>query len=321
MTRTGNLTGTVLRARMGFYTVETPDGLIECRLTGKSRRERQATDLVVIGDTVTLVPLSATEGMIESVDDRRTVFSRRQPGKRGTWKEDVVVANLDQLLVVFACAQPQPHVRMIDRFLIVAEHNEVEAIVVANKVDVVTEEAAHETFGPYERIGYEVHYVSARTGTGVEKLRERLTGRLSAVSGPSGVGKSTLLNAIQPGLNLDTGAVSAAVGKGMHTTVGAELHPLAVPGGGYIADTPGIRELGLWQIPDTELAWTFREMRPHLRGCRFGDCRHVAEPACEIRAAVAGGEVSLERYDSYVRLLTGEPGSAPSPGVAMQHAG
>ena len=226
---------------MGFYTVETADGLVECRLRGKLRRERQPTDIAVIGDTVTFTSLSPSEGIIESVEERRTVFSRRQPGKRGTWKEDVVVANLDQLLVVFACAQPQPHVRMIDRFLIVAEHNEVEAIIVANKVDVVTDAEATATFQPYERIGYEVHYVSARTGAGVDALAARLSGRLSAVSGPSGVGKSTLLNALQPGLNLDTGSVSAAVGKGMHTTVAAELHPHAAAGRGSLAGTPGMR--------------------------------------------------------------------------------
>lgn len=302
---------------MGFYTVQTDGALLECRLRGRLRKERQPTDLVAIGDTVSVTPLSPGEAIIESVEPRGTVFSRRQPGPRGTWKEDVVVANLDQLLVVFACAEPTPHVRMIDRFLVVAEHNEVEAVIVANKVDVVGADDARRTFGVYESVGYEVRYVSARTGAGIDALRDRLAGRLSAVSGPSGVGKSTLLNAIQPGLNLYTGAISDAVGKGMHTTIAAELHPLTA--GGYVADTPGLRELGLWQIPDREMAACFPEMRAHLGACRFGDCLHVTEPACAILQAVDRGEVSAQRYDSYARLLDGyaEESRAEQPSAAM----
>ena len=151
-----------------------------------------------------------------------------------------------------------------------------------------------------------MHYLSAREGVGVEDLAERLIGRVSVVTGPSGVGKSTLLNAIQPGLRIDTGPVSDAVHKGRHTTVSAELHVLAAPGGGYVADTPGLRELGLWQVPPNELAWCFPEMRPHLGGCGFNDCRHLSEPRCAVRAAVAEGSVSEARYDSFRRLSLGE---------------
>ncbi len=296
-------TGTVLRARSGFYSIQTDDGLVEARLRGRLKKERQASDLAVIGDTVVVAAATDGTGTIESVAERRSKFSRRQPGPRGSWREDIMVANLDQVLVVFACADPQPHVRMIDRFLVVAEMNEVEPIVVANKVDLVGIDAARERFGMYERIGYPVEYVSARSGEGVDRLRERLGGRLSVVTGPSGVGKSTLLNAIQPGLHLAVGDVSEALHKGRHTTTAAELLPIASARGGYVADTPGIRELGLWSIPPDELAWGFPEFRPFLGRCGFNDCRHLEEPRCAIRAAVRDGTISAERHDSYRRML------------------
>ena len=298
------LSGTVLRARSGFYTVLTDDdALVECRLRGRVKLERGDSDLVVIGDRVTLSKTAAGESMIEAVEPRESRFSRSQPGPRGAWKEDMIVANLDQVLVVFACADPMPHPRLIDRFLVVAEHNQIEAVVVANKVDLVGLAAARNIFGLYESIGYAVHYVSAREGIGVETFADRLAGRMSVVTGPSGVGKSTLLNAIQPGLRIETGAVSEAVHKGRHTTTSAELHRLTGPDGGFVADTPGLRELGLWQIPDDDLAWCFPEMRPHLGGCAFNDCRHLSEPRCAVLAAVEAGTASRERYESYRRLV------------------
>jgi ribosome biogenesis GTPase len=301
------LTGIVLRARSGFYTVRLDGGTqLECRLRGRVKQERGDSDLVVIGDRVVVTLLDPGEGMIASVEPRRSRFSRRQPGPRGVWKEDMIVANLDQVLVVFACADPMPHLRMVDRFLVVAEHNEVEAVLVANKVDLVGVAAARETFAGYEAIGYPVHYVSAREGIGVEELADRLVGRVSVVTGPSGVGKSTLLNAIQPGLRIETGAVSETVHKGRHTTTAAELHPLTAPGGGYVADTPGLRELGLWNVPPDELAVCFPEMRPFLGACGFNDCRHLVEPRCAVRAAVAAGSVSEARYESFRRLLLNE---------------
>ena len=235
--------GLVLRARSGFYTVLTDDGdLVEARLRGRVKKERQASDLAVIGDRLQVELLPDGTGAIASVEPRRSRFSRRQPGPRGTWREDVMVANPDLVLPVFACDHPPPNPRLIDRFLVVAEYNEIPAVLVANKVDLVGEEAARRRFGPYERIGYDVVYISARAGVGLDELRGRLSGKLSIVTGPSGVGKSTLLNAIQPGLQLVTGEVSSAEeGKGKHTTTHAELHPLGGPAGGYVADTPGIR--------------------------------------------------------------------------------
>lgn len=297
------VSGTVLRARSGFCTVSTESGTFECQLRGRLKRERQSTDLVVIGDHVTLTPLTDSEGVIEEVAPRRSRFSRRQPGNRGAWKEDLMVANLDQLVVVFACADPAPHVRMIDRFLVVAEHNQVETVIVANKTDLSSVDGAKATFGIYEEIGYPVIYASARTGDGVPALHDRLAGRISLVAGPSGVGKSTLLNAIQPGLHLAIGAVSEALHKGRHTTTVAELLPVDGPMGGHVADSPGLREIGLWQIPAEELAWCYPDLRPFLGECRFSDCSHGPEPGCAVTAAVAAEAISPGRYDSYRRLL------------------
>lgn len=299
--------GLVLRARSGFYTVMTDAGqLIEAHLRGRMKKERQASDIAVIGDRVHLELLPDGTGAIEAVEPRERRFSRRQPGPRGSWREDVMVANADLVVAVFSCDHPPPNPRLIDRFLVVADYNEVPALLVANKVDLVSADAARAVFEPYERIGYDVLYTSARTGVGIEDLRTRLAGRISIVTGPSGVGKSTLLNTLQPGLQLAIGDVSDALHKGRHTTRVAELLPLEGPERGYVADTPGIRELGLWKIPPTELAAAFPEFRPHIGACAFNDCTHLHEPRCGLRAAVESGAVSAERYDSYRRMMTGE---------------
>jgi ribosome biogenesis GTPase / thiamine phosphate phosphatase len=299
--------GLVLRARSGFYTVMMDSGrLIEAHLRGRMKKERQASDIAVIGDRVRVELLRDGTGAIEAVEPRERRFSRRQPGPRGSWREDVMVANADLVVAVFSCDHPPPNPRLIDRFLVVADYNEVPALLVANKVDLVSADSARALFEPYVRIGYDVLYASAKTGVGIEDLRERLAGRISIVTGPSGVGKSTLLNTLQPGLQLAIGDVSDALHKGRHTTTVAELLPLEGPRRGYVADTPGIRELGLWQIPPTELAGAFPEFRPHLGACAFNDCTHLHEPRCGLRAAVESGLVSAERYDSYRRMMTGE---------------
>lgn len=294
--------GTVLRAQSGFFWVQTEGGVLECRLRGRLKKERQSSDIAVIGDVVEVMPVSPGIGAIEAVQPRASKLARRAPGSKGIWSEDVMVANVDQVLLVFACTTPDFSPRMLDRYLVLTESSELEAVVVASKVDLVGEEQAREMFHIYEDIGYPVAYVSTKTGLGVEALRGRLAGRLSVVSGKSGVGKSSLLNVLQPGLGLATSEVSATLGKGRHTTRVAELIPLEMDGGGYIADTPGIRELGLWRFAADELDWCFREFRPFLGECYFASCTHIHEPDCAVLEALREGMISPERHDSYMRL-------------------
>jgi ribosome biogenesis GTPase len=243
--------------------------------------------------------------VIEEILPRESKLSRLRPGPGQTPFEHVIVANPDQAVFIFSVREPSPHLRMLDRLLVIAENNDLPAILCVNKVDLLDDEGqAHRLFGVYEEIGYPVLYTSARTGQGVEALRQRLRGKLSVLSGPSGVGKSSLLNAIQPELGLDTREISDATGKGRHATVGARLWPL--DGGGYVADTPGLREAGFFDIEAEDLAWHFVEMRPHLSDCRFSSCTHTHEPDCAVKAAVEAGAISEIRYDSYCRLLQGE---------------
>jgi ribosome biogenesis GTPase len=254
---------------------------------------------LAVGDRVVLEEdVRGGAWAIAEIEPRMSQLARREPG--GRQGERVVVANVDQVIVVFAAANPEPHVRMLDRFLVIVEANDLRARIVINKVDLVGEEQVRERFKDYVAAGYPLHTTSAALGSGVEELHGVLIGQTSVLTGPSGVGKSSLINAMYPGLNLRVGAISASVNKGRHTTVGAELHPL--PGGGYIADTPGLREVGMWRLLPEHLDACFPEFAPYLNECRFGDCSHRIEPGCAVRAAVEAHQVSAARYESYVKL-------------------
>jgi ribosome biogenesis GTPase / thiamine phosphate phosphatase len=299
-------TGTVLRAQGGVYEVETPEGVVEATLRGRLKRDERSGEKVVAGDHVELARAEVAgeaSWTIESVHERRSVLLRRAPGKAPRPK--TIVANVDRVLVVFAVARPDPHLRMLDRFLVLCEASGLEALIVANKVDLTGEEKARRIFGMYERIGYRVLYTAAKQEIGIDALRERLHGATSVLTGPSGVGKSSLLNTVQPGLGLRVAAISEAVLKGRHTTVTAQLIPLE--GGGYVADTPGLRELGLWGIDREELDTCFPEFGPYLGTCRYANsCTHSHEPGCAVKKAAEAGEIPAPRYDSYRRLLDGE---------------
>jgi ribosome biogenesis GTPase len=194
--------------------------------------------------------------------------------------------------------------RMLDRFLIIAEEQSIPALIVANKTDLVPREFARELFGHYADIGYSLIYSSVPKEEGLSRLEENLSGKISALAGPSGAGKSSLLNAIQPGLGLTIQKVSQATGKGKHTTVASELFPLE--GGGYVADTPGLKSLALWDIEPEELDGYFPEISPLVAQCQFSDCTHMHEPGCAVIEAVENGEIHPQRYDSYLRLRFGE---------------
>jgi ribosome biogenesis GTPase len=278
------------------------------RADGSLRRDtaasRAAATKLAVGDRVRLEG-DARGGawVIAEILPRRSRFVRREPG-RGTGGR-VVAANVDQAIVVFAAANPEPHRRMLDRFLVICEANDVAPRIIINKVELVGEVAARRRFADYERAGYTVHYTSVKQRTGLDDVLAAMGGRVSVLSGPSGVGKSSLLNALFPGLGLRVAEISRSVNKGRHTTVGAFLHPLPVPPGGAVVDTPGLRELGLWGLPHARLDRCFPEVRAPREACRFADCAHDAEPDCAVRDAVTRGEISVERYDSY-RLLKAE---------------
>ncbi len=238
---------------------------------------------------------------IAEILPRRSQLARRAPG--GAQGERIVAANVDQVVVMFAAAKPEPHPRMLDRFLVIAEGNDLPARIIINKVELVGEDAARARFDPYERAGYPVYYTSVKAGIGLEAARDMLAGRRSVVTGPSGVGKSSILNALFPGANLRVGEISESVNKGQHTTVGAAMLPLPGADGGYVIDTPGLREVGMWALSADQLDRCFPEIRSVRDDCRFADCSHVVEPDCAVRAAVHSGAVSVERYDSYIKLL------------------
>jgi ribosome biogenesis GTPase len=301
--------GIVLRGLGHHYDVQvTTPGytrLLRCEVRGRLLLERSKDTLVAVGDRVWVQPDGAQRGKIEKVDERSRVLSRQRPGIDRP-AEDVILANPDQALVVFAVAQPEPHLRMLDRFLVIAERNELSTVICANKVDLVKPSTAQSLFGLYEQIGYRVLYTSISTGQGIVQLRELLQDRVTVVAGPSGVGKSSLINAVHPALHLATGELRSFEGKGKHTTRTAHLLPLPFGEQTFIADTPGIRELGLYDIDPADLGFYFVEMKAYLHNCRYPGCTHDHEPECAVRAAVQSGEIHPERYVSYLRLLHGE---------------
>lgn len=263
-------------------------------LRGKAKR---AEDRAIAGDVVTIDPATLQEETlaITGVEPRSSLLARRVPDGRGTRP---VAANVDQVVVVIAAADPDPIPQLMDRLLVVAEANEIPCWVVVNKTDLApaTPIEAH-----LRASGYRVMATAARAGTGVEALRAALKGRTSVLTGPSGAGKSSLLNALEPGLGLRIGAVSAKVGRGTHTTVTATMIPMA--GGGFVVDTPGFSEVGVWDLARGELDSCFPEFRPFIGGCKFGDCLHRTEPGCAIRAAVADGAIPAARHESYLAIL------------------
>lgn len=292
-------------AQSSQHYVLDGDRLMLCRTRGRLKKYRVMTTLVATGDEVRYRPTGPDTGELEEVLPRRTQLSRRRAGPGRLPVEQVIVANPDQVVLILSVCEPDPNLRMLDRLLVIAEANELPALICANKVDLLENaEEAREHFGLYEDIGYPVLYTSAATGEGTPELKAHLRGKMSVLCGPSGAGKSSLMNLIQPDLNLATQEISDSTGKGRHTTVSAQLWPLDE--GGYVADTPGLREAGFYDIDPEELAWYFVEMRPFLSGCRFSSCTHTHEPGCAVIGAVEAGAVSPERHDSYCRLRMGE---------------
>ena len=296
--------GLVLSGVGGRYHLMCAGEVVVASLPGRVK-DRSALK-VLVGDRVTVGFQEDGGAVIEGVLPRRSLLQRRSPGRgRGV---RAVAANLDQVVAVGAVQRPDWDSFLMDRFLVVAEANQLPALIVANKADLVGD--ASVLLEPYRRAGYRTLTTSTVNGQGVEELRDQLKGHVSLFTGPTGAGKSSLLNAVQPGLRLRTGEVSRKAGAGRHTTVSAEMHPLA--GGGFLVDTPGLRDIGLWGVAPEEVAAAFPEFRAYAGKCRFDNCRHVEEPKCAVIAAADQGEIAMVRLESYRRLL-GEAHDAARP--------
>lgn len=281
--------------------METGEGLVVCQLRGRLKQGRAVGDIAALGDFVEVSLLLDGSGVIESVEERKRAIVRLDPRPQGVYQQ-VLLANADQAVFVFACSNPGPRFRMLDRFLIIAEKNRVPAVIIANKVDLV--ENARQLFQIYESIGYRVIYTSTKKNIGLDELKLQLQGRISALAGPSGVGKSSLLNSVQAGLGLAVNEISSAMNKGRHTTVTRQMFPL--DGGGYVADTPGWKSLALWDTEPEEVDAYFPDLRGLVQHCQFSDCSHKHEPGCAVLAALKDGRVHPERYESYLRLREGQ---------------
>ena len=301
--------GIVIKAHSGVYDVQIGGQLYHCSLRHHiieaDRRERAETkelpyaDLVSVGDRVQISwSQSKTDiGYIEEIFPRQTQFGRTRVDKL----PQVIVANLDLLLIIFAARDPQLKLRMLDRFLVTAEASGMLPVICINKIDLVQLKKLRAQMALYEEIGYKVVYTSIVTGAGIDEMRAVMKDQISAIVGSSGVGKSSLLNEIQPGLRLRVGDVDERMHKGQHTTT--EVSLLSLHFGGFVADTPGIRTLGLFEIDDEQgLDIYFPEMRPYIPECKFAACTHQHEPGCAVKNAVEDGGINELRYDSYLRI-------------------
>lgn len=291
--------GMVIRTESGFHRVLVDDRVVICRaLKRLLHGERTATTAVVIGDHVGLRLRDDGTGVIHEVLPRANELVRGMAG--GGRYLDVIAANLDLLVAVHSLKEPEINLGRLDRFVLIAEAAEIPALVVLNKVDLATSEEAASAAAPYLAAGYHVIVTSAIRRQGIDELRTTLMNKISVVVGPSGVGKSTLLNDVQPGLALRTAEISESTGKGRHTTTTAELLRLST--GGWMADTPGLRELAIREVEPEDLAWLYPEFRPLAPLCRFSDCSHRDEAGCAVRTAADAGTIAPSRYRSYLRV-------------------
>lgn len=287
--------GVVLSRAGGRYRVFSGGDVLTASLRGRVKHGDE--DRILVGDRVKLQVHQDGSVTIEGVERRQSLLRRRSPGKRRGVR--AVAANVDQVVVVGSVREPEWDPYLMDRFLAVSEASQLPVLLVVNKCDLATEHGG--LAAPYEAAGYEVVRTSARTGEGVELLRQRLLGRASVFTGPTGVGKSSLLNALQPGLKLKTQEVSTKSGSGRHTTVTAEMHGFEPEG--FVIDTPGLRDIGLWGLEPLDVLHAFPEIADLAPGCRFDNCRHLGEPGCAVEAASARGSVVASRLASYRQLL------------------
>lgn len=280
--------GRVIKAYSGHYFVSHKDDVVDCKIRGRLQKEGKD---VLVGDIVsfTFTDPEGMYGVVEDVLPRKTRLVRPP------------VANVDQAVIVMACHEPAPDLELLDRILVAVEADGLDIVICFNKIDLVSRYAAEKLAKPYRKAGYAIVKASARAGWGIARLRKALAGRLSVFAGPSGVGKSALLNALEPGLRLETGRVSSRTGRGRHTT--RYSHLLKIEPVGYVADTPGFSKLDLDKIDKRALAHLFPEFRMPMENCKFTTCLHHMEPDCGVKEAIETGDIVQARYDNYVKLL------------------
>lgn len=298
-------TGLVIRNTGSWYTVRTDDGdqLIDCKIKGNFRLKGiRSTNPVAVGDRVTVVPNQEGTAFITAIEDRRNYIIRKASNL--SKQSHIIAANVDQAILVVTVNYPQTSTTFIDRFLASAEAYRVPVILVFNKVDMLDDDELRYLdmmVNLYETVGYECYRISAQEGDGVDALRPLLDGKMTVLSGNSGVGKSTLINRLLPDANLRTAEISDAHNTGMHTTTFSEM--LALPAGGYIIDTPGIKGFGTFDIEREELTSYFKEIFHFSKDCRFSNCTHTHEPGCAVLKALDDHYISASRYQSYLSML------------------
>lgn len=299
------LEGIVIEVSKSICRVEIGQHTVLCRLRGSLNiAETGFTNPVAVGDEVIIARNGSHEGVVETVLPRRSLLAR--PDVFHSHLRQLIVANADQLLIVSAWREPALWLELLDRYLIAAERNHLPVLICLNKMDLADDEAeCQATLQPYRGLGYPIILTSTVTGQGITELRELLHRRTTVLTGLSGVGKSSLLTAVQPDLQLRVGEVSESSGEGRHTTTQAKL--IRLDDHSAVIDTPGIREFGLSGLPQSELADFFPEIRDLATPCRFGNCRHLTEPDCAVRAAVQTGSIAASRYHSYQQIYATLP--------------
>lgn len=299
--------GLVIKSTGSWYQVHAENGLdYDCRIKGKFRiKGIQTTNPIAVGDRVAFeLEPNSENGIINHLHDRKNYIIRKSINL--SKQAQIIAANLDQAFLVVTLASPRTSLGFIDRFLATAEAYDIPAVLIFNKLDLFNKDGLEilEMYKHiYENIGYPCYSVSALEGTNIPLIERLLKDKTTLFSGHSGVGKSSLINALLPGHSIKTGEISESSDKGQHTTTFAEMHTL--PFGGYLIDTPGIRELGIYDIKPEELSHYFREMRAMMNQCRFNNCRHVNEPGCAVIAAVKNGTIEISRYESYLSIYHG----------------
>ena len=294
------LSGMVVRAFGWAFDVDIGRETLRCELRGRLKATARKTSCpVCVGDRVKISRSFDHFGTIEAIEERRSKISRVATGNVAL--EQVIVANLDQLVIIAAAKAPKLKLGLIDRLIVTALNGKMVPVLCINKIDLSSEAEMKDVVTLYRGLGYPVLLTSAVTGEGLDTLKSQLQHKLSVFVGPSGVGKSSLLNAMEPGLGIKTQALMARHDRGKHTTSSVALHPLGF--GGYVADTPGIKELGLWGVSRENLITFFPDLMVAISECKFRNCAHIHEPGCSLKASVESGQVRRERYESYLRIL------------------